>query len=292
MLRYYAYYSVGGYKDFYLGSNEDKYESTYYLSLLPIWEERAKKNNDTDLMQKVECLRELPQIEYLDEHNTYGLPNEGSVLFSHGSYKLIYRHLQGDTYALAVRDIQCNQKDEAGRSIPFLFVILADKTEDVKLLNKLAAYATEHISAFCEVVSSCFVYDVEKNGLRFELGKFNQWVIYVQNVCSSTLVATTYADIDITSKPNKVSLFLLPNGIPEDLAIKEQKIENMAVQFVKESDLLPKDNPELLIKNLRQYFVEETKRKEEEINKKNLKKLAYAIGGGLVAGYFISKLFS
>lgn len=38
MLRYYSYYSVGGYKDFYLGSNADQFEASYYLSLLPVWE--------------------------------------------------------------------------------------------------------------------------------------------------------------------------------------------------------------------------------------------------------------
>ena len=35
MLRYYSYYSVGGYKDFYLGSNADQFDASYYLSLLP-----------------------------------------------------------------------------------------------------------------------------------------------------------------------------------------------------------------------------------------------------------------
>ena len=46
MLRYYSYYSVGGYKDFILGTSEDKQEATYYLPLLPVLEERAKTDED------------------------------------------------------------------------------------------------------------------------------------------------------------------------------------------------------------------------------------------------------
>ena len=46
MLRYYSYYSVGGYKDFILGTSEDKQEATFYLPLLPVLEERAKTDED------------------------------------------------------------------------------------------------------------------------------------------------------------------------------------------------------------------------------------------------------
>lgn len=46
MLRYYSYYSVGGYKDFILGTSEEKQEATYYLPLLPVLEERAKTDED------------------------------------------------------------------------------------------------------------------------------------------------------------------------------------------------------------------------------------------------------
>ena len=31
MLRYYSYYSVGGYKDFFLGDSDNKAENTYYI---------------------------------------------------------------------------------------------------------------------------------------------------------------------------------------------------------------------------------------------------------------------
>ena len=46
MLRYYSYYSVGGYKDFILGTSEDKQEATYYLPLLSVLEKRAKTDEN------------------------------------------------------------------------------------------------------------------------------------------------------------------------------------------------------------------------------------------------------
>ena len=53
MLRYYSYYSVGGYKDFYLGSNADQFDASYYLSLLPVWEKRAQEKEDAELQKEV-----------------------------------------------------------------------------------------------------------------------------------------------------------------------------------------------------------------------------------------------
>ena len=102
MLRYYSYYSVGGYKDFYLGSNADQFEASYYLSLLPVWEKRAQDKDDAELQKKVDELKKLPSIKVMDEKQSYGMPNAGNSLFSHGGYKLIYEHLEGDIYALAV----------------------------------------------------------------------------------------------------------------------------------------------------------------------------------------------
>ena len=67
MLRYYSYYSVGGYKDFYLGSNTDQFEASYYLSLLPVWEKRAQEKDDSELQKKVDELKKLPSIKVMDE---------------------------------------------------------------------------------------------------------------------------------------------------------------------------------------------------------------------------------
>ena len=36
MIKYYAYYNQGGYKDFYVGTHEEEVKSKYYLPLLAI----------------------------------------------------------------------------------------------------------------------------------------------------------------------------------------------------------------------------------------------------------------
>ena len=38
MIKYYAYYNQGGYKDFYVGTQEEEVKSKYYLPLLAIHE--------------------------------------------------------------------------------------------------------------------------------------------------------------------------------------------------------------------------------------------------------------
>ena len=63
MLSYYSYYSIGGYKDLFLGTNNNKEEATYYLPLLPVLEERAK--NDVEIAKVVGELKSLPAIKQL-----------------------------------------------------------------------------------------------------------------------------------------------------------------------------------------------------------------------------------
>ena len=46
MIHYYTYYSVGGYKDMYLGSEASEVERAYYLPLLDVEERQAKEEND------------------------------------------------------------------------------------------------------------------------------------------------------------------------------------------------------------------------------------------------------
>ena len=62
MLRYYSYYSVGGYKDFILGTNQSGVEATYYLPLLPALEERAK--DDAEVSKTLQSLKRLPRIKH------------------------------------------------------------------------------------------------------------------------------------------------------------------------------------------------------------------------------------
>ena len=49
MIRLYAYYSCGGYKDMYLGSSDTAASPSYFLPLLPV----MKKRGRTDEVEKI-----------------------------------------------------------------------------------------------------------------------------------------------------------------------------------------------------------------------------------------------
>ncbi len=280
MLRYYSYYSVGGYKDFLLGDSQSKVEATYYFALLPVLEERAK--TDAEAKKQVAELKALPSIKQLSSDDNCDLPISARILFSHAGYKLIYKHLEGDKYALALRDISNKEKDEGGRSIPFLFVIVGDK-EDVRTLDLLAAYMASNIKTTESMLIHVLAMDMEKNGLRFNLSEFNAWKDKIINETRSTSLACASRLINIHACPNKVGLLVLPNGIPVKVAATEQKLQGYEVVCADEIEIIPKDDPDKLydlLVDLIAKIVDERKRNAL------LRKLLIASGvGGAIAGF-------
>jgi len=284
MLRYYSYYSVGGYKDFILGTSEDKQEATYYLPLLPVLEERAKTDNN--VAKQVEYLMGLPQIHQLSADETYNLPKSARKLFSHAGYKLIYKHLVGDYYALALRNISGKAKDEHGRVIPFMFVILGDSKNDLSVLDLLATYFACNIKAVENVLSKFLFMDIETNGLKFELNKFNLWVKDIAANNSSNILPTMKGGLHIHAKDNKVALLLLPEGISEQKAITEQNLGTMELTSVKEIEILSKEEPERLIKQI--LSITEELKEERKKNAAIKKGMIAAGAAGLLVGALIA----
>ena len=271
MLSYYSYYSIGGYKDLFLGTNNDKDEATYYLPLLPVLEERAK--NDAEIAKLVEELKSLPAIKQLSEGNSYSLPNSAKVLFSHAGYKLIYKHLEGDKYALALRDVPNQAKDETGRSIPFLFVIVGDTNADVRTLDILATYIASNIKSVETQFGEVIYMDVEKNGLRFDIARFNSWISKIIMENKSTTVVTTTGCVTVHADRNRVAMLLLPDGISKQTAIMEQKINTNDVVTVKVSEIVSKDEPQKLETQLLRAIEELN---EERIKISKIKKMVIA----------------
>ena len=284
MLRYYSYYSVGGYKDFILGTSDSKQEATYYLPLLPVLEERAKE--DTDAAKQFEQLNKLPKIHQLSATETYSLPVSARPLFSHAGYKLIYKHLEDNSFALALRNITDNTKDEHGRTIPFMFVIVGDTKEDVRVLDILSTYFACNIKGVENILSRLLYMDIEVNGLKFELAKFNAWINKVVSNESSTILPTRNGSISIHAQPNNVALLVLPEGISEQKAITEQKLDTMEIISVKEIEILSKEEPERLVKQILSIAEE---LKEERKKNATFKKGMIAAGA---AGLFVGALIA
>lgn len=284
MLRYYSYYSVGGYKDFILGTSEDKQEATYYLPLLPVLEERAK--TDEDAAKVFDQQKDLPKIQQLSAEQPFNLPTSARVLFSHAGYKLLYKHLEGDYYALALRNISANTKDEHERSVPFMFVITGNTKDDVEVLNILATYFACNIKGVEAILSNYLFMDIDVNGLKFELAKFNSWIKSIISNNSSTILPTMNGGKSINAQNNKVTLLVLPDGITEQKAITEQKLETMEITSVKEIEVLSKENPERLVKQI--LSIAEELKEERKKNATFKKGMIAAGAAGLFVGAFIA----
>ena len=49
MIRYYTYYSCGGYKDLFIGSDVDQADASYFIPLLNVW----KKSDKPGMAEKI-----------------------------------------------------------------------------------------------------------------------------------------------------------------------------------------------------------------------------------------------
>lgn len=169
MIRYYAYYSCGGYKDMYLGDSSIKSDYTYFLPLLPVWRKAAKP----EYADKVKLADGLNLIEIVSRTETFGFPVEVKNLFSHGGYRMIYRTLGNGDTCLAVRDIVNGTKDEENRDTPYTILIVAGGS-DVPKLDAFAIRALESPSEVYQTLAALFAYDHNVNGISFAIGCLNR----------------------------------------------------------------------------------------------------------------------
>ena len=173
MMKYYAYYNHGGYKDFYLGDSEDTIESRYFLPLLKVHEESLKEKPDATLEEEVKDQKKRPELVVLsDKTDEYNYPIPARILMSHAGYKIMYRRVDKTNTVLAIRDI-LGIKDTYGRQSPFSIMFISNTEEDDVNLNILAEYVRLNLNEFENTVTSLFVNDMLVNGLRFDIGKLN-----------------------------------------------------------------------------------------------------------------------
>lgn len=282
MLKYYSYYSVGGYKDLHLGTSEMTESFTYYLPLLAIQKKKAESEGNSNALAKISELEELPKIKLVNKTNNWGLPNFGARLISHGGYKLIFTHAEDKTYILTLRDIKGENKDESGRSIPFLIMIVADNVNDASKLATIAAYWSNYLDTIADKISKMIIYDKVINGIKFNLKEFN--LLINQTANKQTYIETTDGNKNIIIEQNTVGALLVPSGITEKLIIEELDLHIKDVNFIPQSSVLPKDNPDKLKKMLIQA------QREKYIQKR--RKIVYTIIGGILTVGVISGVIS
>lgn len=185
MIRYYAYYSVGGYKDFCLGDDLSKHKYTYYLPLLPAYRKRAEQN--PEYLGKVAQLEKLPPFGLLSNDDPKGFPKQGEAMIAHSGYELIYRHIEDDTVAICCRNIASLDKDDVGRPIPFVFCLVCDSREEWPRMDSFALYCAEHLVEAKKRFADMLHLDSETSGLRFSIADFNDWILKMPSVSFSLM---------------------------------------------------------------------------------------------------------
>lgn len=278
MLKYYSYYNVGGYKDMFLGDSSMNAKETYYLPLLAIWKKKAA-SGDTEAESKIKVVESLDKIQLLSSKDSLGLPQEAGPMFSHGGYKVMYAVGENGDSIFAIRELEGESKDESGRSIPFLLVVVGNSEKDAKILEKVAAYASSHLESFSKDLSDLFYYDAEKNGVAFKLSSMNAIVKRIADEGNNSLL-TIDGVKTVQSKRGTVSLLVLPEGLSKDYALAEQGLKGVSVQSVPIEDILPLDNQKKLIAVLK--------------NVKGIRnsiftdrRIGYIVGGAAILGFLI-----
>ena len=221
MIRYYAYYNHGGYKDFYVGNTKEEVTSKYFLPLLAIHEQSLEENpNDEALKEQIEHQRQLPKLVVLsDATPDYNYPKEARVLMSHGGYKILYKRLDYKNYALAIRDIP-GPKDVYGRQSPFNMMFIGDE-DDLVGLDKLAEHIRNNYCQFLEFLGTLFVNDLNENGLRCDNDRLTSLL--------HSIIECNEAVSPCVSYPLHVRMLVV--GSPCDLktTFKEQNISKREV---------------------------------------------------------------
>lgn len=221
MIRYYAYYSCGGYKDLYLGNSSLQTEYTYFLPLLATWQKGSKP----EYIEKLRQIEGLQQIEVISKDNSFDFPPQAKNLFSHGGYRVIYLTLSNGDTCLSVRDITNGAKDEEDRDIPFNILITASGKDDVKVLDQFCLDFLKQPNGFYELMSPLFSYDPIINGIKFHLGKLN-----------SAIYDATTTDIELRHIPNRVNFIVVDSAAMVSTALNELNIRREQIDYIKSND--------------------------------------------------------
>lgn len=272
----------------YLGNSEKSdCAKTYYLPLLQNMIAKAKVAKDEDLVKKVAEQETLPKIKLLTKSDSHGLPKEANTLVTHGGYKLIYTHLEGDKYIIVLRDIEGTDKDESGRSIPFLLSIMCDDKEDLRSMNSIATYLVNYMSTAEKRISSMLYYDPIVNGLCFELEKMNQFIEEASRY-NEEIELVNNKTIFAKCANDEIGLLVLPQGIDKGYALKELAMNKKTMAVLTVSSILPKDNIEEA-KVLKERWVRDEVERKRQIRKKIAIGVTSAVVLGGIAIYLMSR---
>lgn len=260
MIKYFAYYSYGGFKDMLVGGQAEKAERTYYMPLV-------ESGIDTDQTKK-----DLPRIKILNEDNEEALTGGIIRLVSNGGYDIFYsRNLDGKS-VLVVRDVNGTEKDDNGRSIPFVMELVGDKA-DSEILAKAASFLMNNTGASDKIFGPLFHYDPKSNGLCFENKKLSDWLASINDL-TTTIDTVDNGTVNLYSGQWE-SIISVKVMTGKDQFLKRLGLGNKDILVERYDRILPENDA-----NLRNRRLADWKEYEAMIRRKKL--MYAAITGGLV----------
>lgn len=218
MIRLYAYYSCGGYKDMYLGSSDTATSPSYFLPLLPVMRKRGRE----DEVEKIRYQESLQHVCIVTGAESYDFPTDATYMFSHGAYKTVYRTLQDGSSCLSMHDIPSNETDEEGRDIPFTLMFVADG-EDSVMLDFMAAALLKDMTSWQKLFTSLFAYDPIVNGLKFDLPKI------IEKIYDTKQESDCYID---RTRCKNVAFLMLNGNNGVKTALREQNLKREEVSCI------------------------------------------------------------
>lgn len=244
MIKYYTYYSCGGYKDLYIGSDQDSSDASYFLPLLNIWKKNSDKPGNAEKIARAEAVQ---QVELITQSHSAGFPAECNRMFTHGGYSAIYRTLSDGRTCLCIRDIQDEAKDEEGRDIPFNFMFLADGEQSIEKLDGLALEYLSNAPEINASIADAISYDPILNGIKFDLSKLDA-LYHSEN----------RGDVKLLHQADIVDYLKIGSRPEIDIALKEQGLDRRRVASAWDADGQP------IAGNIRYLTVKDEQATEEE----------------------------
>lgn len=213
MIRYLSYYSIGGYKDIYIGTNQeggDEEGKVYYSTFLQPWLEGQLVLTDEKTSNQLEQLKLKPQMEVLTKESRYQMPKISRLLTSHAGYRVVCCSLTEGGYTVVIRDILGNMTDEFGRLTPFVMQFICDESRHA---DNLFNYIRFHLEYVKEVLGGLFSYNSMLNCIVFDIATLNSFL--------KEILEKEYVEVQYSTMHQCIRQIILSDGVPLEYCIKE-----------------------------------------------------------------------
>lgn len=252
MIKYYAYYSYGGFKDMLVGSQADSATCNYYLPLV-----EAEIDVDPEKQG-------LPKIRIIGgEGETEKMPRGLSRIVYNGGYRVFFSRNFNGKSVLIVRDVMGSEKDESGRSIPFVLELVGDLSDGRQLASAAACLLQDETVADM-AFGPLFHYEPLYNGLCFECKKMTDWLAGIADVVPPFMTRGGKT-VDLMSGARNGILSTTMQGRATEL-ISKLGLENANISVIDAPQIEPRSIEDLERKDTKSADADKVVQKDQKEN--------------------------